>query len=439
MKKTNFTLILFLFVLDISAQNFSFSNSQSGSLVNLNSYTVNNVQTTYDTLSLFDTYDLLSQFLIEEKSDSSVTYLNYDNSEYQIESEFSLAYNDPVFETILIKEGIKRLDDDKFVKKSVKSISSETRTNLPILQVQAETKNKTISGSTQTTFKREKFSHLISIGASVSGEKDFANIFESGEISSKGNLTFTYGIGNFIHDTKIEMGKPNPTLKETNFWLLHFSTGPTFSKFSNNIEEPSTSLVINKRSDTYWTSNIGLNTYFHEPIQSIGANFLISGNFKFGKTDNVGSLKKGNLINIVEDSSLINSILEIPSSVLIGKYENFNFNTFSLDMLVTFNWFKSIGIYTNVSTTNFEGTELIYSRTTNSNFGIIFLKSEKDKSTKSINKYTPTFGFIFGWTDLGNKFGRGENDSNFNFGITANFNFGKYNLPKRKSNSTEQK
>ena len=80
--------------------------------------------------------------------------------------------------------------------------------------------------------------------------------------------------------------------------------------------------------------------------------------------------------------------------------------------------FKSLELYSTISY-----TEVVYPRTTNLNFGIVFLKGEKDKFLKGANNYMPTLGLIFGWSDIGNNLGRTEDEANFSFGITTNYNF----------------
>ena len=88
--------------------------------------------------------------------------------------------------------------------------------------------------------------------------------------------------------------------------------------------------------------------------------------------------------------------------------------------------FKSLELHSTISY-----TEVVYPRTTNLNFGIVFLKGEKEKFLKGANNYMPTLGLIFGWSDIGNNLGRTEDEANFSFGISMNYNFGKYNLAKR--------
>lgn len=202
MKKiTTIFIIQLAALLQLSAQNFSLANQSSNSLVNLNTNINTTIETTKVTLDAERTnFILYSKFPEEQNAfDMSESYgFNKKNStKSQRKAEKRIRAN-------LSSLNITQINDSTYVQTNEKVISSDTIDNTPKLQVETFTKSKTISCLTQSTFEYNDKDHIIAIGASVSGENDFNNIFQNGNISSNGSLNFTYGFGEFAKEKKKE-------------------------------------------------------------------------------------------------------------------------------------------------------------------------------------------------------------------------------------------
>lgn len=421
--------LVLILTLKCHAQNFTFSNTGSSNLVAVDFTTINTVQViSYDTLDFYDlTNEVIPDFFnLKKSTDDDTKYLSIEDENFEIEDYGNLSYNDPRIETILYLLNIKKEGDDylKPKEKIIKSTSSIS--SLPILRVSAESKNKTIAGSTQTVIQGKSLSQLIGLGASVSGEKDFINIFDDGEISNKGSLNLFYGFGNFGKEKEVVLDSPIKFETNKDFWMAYLSVSPTFSKVSNNIENPDLSLEVLSRTDTYWSNRIGINMFKENFLNISGINLLAGASFEFGRDDNVASLKTGSLVDLTVDTSLVSTVLELPRTVLIGEYINFVYNSISIDGFFTFSKFRGAGIYGNLISTGFNSDIADSKRVLNANIGVMFLQGKKDESNKY--NYTPSFGLVFGWRDLlGDS---GTEEDKFSFGITTNFSFGSYNNPK---------
>lgn len=301
------------------------------------------------------------------------------------------------------------------------------------LIINAETINKSLNASAlmQWPLKKKGSSKktqskdiIVAVSAKVQAEKDFANIFSGGDISSTGGLGLTFGYGNLPDSS--EFNTDYSVINESeNYHLWYLSGNVDFTKLVN-VVNPLDSFKKETITDTHWSIRAGYNQFFKK------ADLLSGISITAGNTNNISQLTKQKARNFIQSPDTAIVFIQ-DQDVLTGVYQEISFFNISLDFLYTPRNFKNIALFANVNYNYFDIGNKDLNDDVDINLGIIFRKYDKTEK-----RYSNSFGFVFGWDDVGNNIKLENEKGNFRFGITTTYSlnaFNKSSPPKQQNKS----